>query len=100
MMPWRLAYCPVRIEARLGEQSGVVWKAREHRPFMADTVDVRCLHIGMAADPQLVEPQIVDQDDQEIRFAACRHVPSPCRALVSTRKGTLACRNLPCLSRD
>src|SRR5512134_2986998 len=28
MMPWRLAYWPVRMEARLGEQIGVVWKAR------------------------------------------------------------------------
>ena len=27
MMPWRLAYWPVMIEARLGEQSGVVWNA-------------------------------------------------------------------------
>src|SRR6185503_9745193 len=27
MMPWRLAYWPVRIDARLGEHSGVVWKA-------------------------------------------------------------------------
>src|SRR5512146_297150 len=27
MMPWREAYWPVRIEARLGEQSGVVWNA-------------------------------------------------------------------------
>ena len=69
MMPWRLAYWPVRIEARLGEQSGVVWKAAcEHRAFVADAVDVRRLHVGMAADPQLVEPQIVDQDDEEIRL--------------------------------
>ena len=28
-MPWRLAYCPLTIEARLGEQIGVVWKARD-----------------------------------------------------------------------
>src|SRR5262245_33288370 len=28
MIPWRLAYWPVRIEARFGEQSGVGWKAR------------------------------------------------------------------------
>jgi hypothetical protein len=27
MMPWREAYWPVRIEARFGEHSGVVWKA-------------------------------------------------------------------------
>ena len=78
MMPWRLAYWPVRIEARLGEQSGVVWNAaREHRAFVADAVDVGRLHVGMAADAQLVEPEIVDQDDQEIRFAASRHVPLP-----------------------
>src|SRR5262245_4644660 len=30
MMPWRLAYWPVRIEARLGEHSGVVWNAFTH----------------------------------------------------------------------
>src|SRR5262245_56027130 len=30
MMPWRLAYWPVRIEARFGEQIGVVWKARSN----------------------------------------------------------------------
>jgi hypothetical protein len=28
MMPCRLAYWPVRIDARLGEQIGVVWNAR------------------------------------------------------------------------
>jgi hypothetical protein len=28
MIPWRLAYWPVKIEARFGEQIGVVWKAR------------------------------------------------------------------------
>src|SRR5690349_16041573 len=31
MTPWRLAYWPVRIEARFGEQIGVVWKARSNR---------------------------------------------------------------------
>src|SRR5689334_13131627 len=66
----------------------------EHRAFVADAVDMRRLQEGMAADAQLVEPQIVDQYDQEIRFAAWRHVPSRCRALVSAKKGTLACRNL------
>src|SRR5688572_23378746 len=30
MMPWRLAYWPVTIEARFGEQIGVVWKARSN----------------------------------------------------------------------
>ena len=30
MMPWRLAYWPVRIDARLGEQIGVVWNARSN----------------------------------------------------------------------
>src|SRR5687767_3156768 len=30
MMPWRLAYWPVRIEARFGEQIGVVWNARSN----------------------------------------------------------------------
>src|SRR5688572_21292617 len=28
MMPWRLAYCPVTIDARLGEPIEVVWNAR------------------------------------------------------------------------
>jgi hypothetical protein len=28
MIPWRLAYCPVMIDARFGEQIGVVWNAR------------------------------------------------------------------------
>ncbi len=28
MIPWRLAYWPVRIEARFGEQIGVGWNAR------------------------------------------------------------------------
>jgi hypothetical protein len=30
MMPCRLAYWPVTIEARFGEQIGVVWKAQAH----------------------------------------------------------------------
>jgi hypothetical protein len=30
MMPWRLAYWPVTMDARFGEQSGVVWNARRH----------------------------------------------------------------------
>ena len=31
MIPWRLAYCPVTIDARFGEQIGVVWNARSGR---------------------------------------------------------------------
>ena len=27
MMPWRDAYCPVTMQARFGEHSGVVWNA-------------------------------------------------------------------------
>jgi hypothetical protein len=30
MMPCRLAYWPVRMDARLGEQIGVVWNARSN----------------------------------------------------------------------
>jgi hypothetical protein len=30
MIPWRLAYWPVTIDARLGEQIGVVWNARSN----------------------------------------------------------------------
>jgi hypothetical protein len=45
----------------------------EHRAFVADAVDVRRLHVGMAADPQLVEPEVVDQHDQEIGLTLLCH---------------------------
>jgi hypothetical protein len=90
MMPWRLAYWPVRIEARLGEHSGVgVERRGEHRALVADAIDMRRLHVGMAADPQLVEPEVVDQDDQEVGFALLCHDEIP--ALESAKHA--ACRN-------
>jgi hypothetical protein len=70
-----------------GQDRGAVGRAErrgmegrgEHRAFVADPVDVRRLHEGMAADAQLVELQVVDQHDQNIRFALGRHVlPCPC----------------------
>jgi hypothetical protein len=49
----------------------------ETHALQADTIDVRRLHEGMAADAELVEAQIVDQDDQDIRFAPVCHSASP-----------------------
>ena len=67
MMPWREAYCPVTIEARLGEQSGVVWKrVGEARALVRQPVDVRRLHVGMTRRAGLVEAQVIHQDDDEI----------------------------------
>ena len=65
MMPWRLAYWPVTIEARLGEQIGVV-RALEHRAFGRQAVDVRRLHVRVAAGAEFVVAQVVDQDDDEV----------------------------------
>ena len=89
-----------------GQDRGAVGRAerrgvegrREHRAFMADAVDVRRLHVGMAADTQFVEPEIVDQHDQEIRFAASRHCFAlPCASersarLTGSARGRLAGR--------
>src|SRR5258708_40236680 len=82
-------------EERRGMEGG-----RKHRPFVADAIDVRRLHIGVAANPQFVEPQIVDQDDQKIRSALRRHVIPLCRTLVSAKKGRLTWWNLPCRWQD
>ena len=59
-----------------GDDRGAVGRAerrgvegrREHRALVADAVDMRRLHVGMAADPQLVEPEVVDQNDDEVRL--------------------------------
>ena len=84
MMPWRLAYWPVRIEARLGEQSGVVWNAALNiAPSWRDAVDVRRLHVGMAADAELVEPEIVDQDDDQVGFRRHGSLPWQCLSRVA-----------------
>jgi hypothetical protein len=63
----------------------------EHRAFVADPVDVRRLHVGMAANPQLVEPEIVDQNDQEIGFALLlgHHFPRARRVPERTLMGGL-----------
>jgi hypothetical protein len=58
------------------ERRGVEGR-REHRALMADAVDMRRLHEGMAADPQLVEPEIVDQNDDEIRLLPACHDDFP-----------------------
>ena len=68
-----------------GDDRGAVGRAerrgveglREHRALMADAVDMRRLHIGMAADPQLVEPEIVDQNDDEVRLLPACHDEVP-----------------------
>ena len=80
-----------------GDDRGAVGRAErrgverrgEHRAFVADAVDVRRLHVGMAADAQLVEPEIVDQDDQEIGFAlSCQDGFPPLRARSTPRAET------------
>ena len=41
----------------------------EERALAGDAVGVRCLHVGMAARPELVEAEVVDQDDENVRSA-------------------------------
>jgi hypothetical protein len=48
----------------------------EERAFARDTVDVRRLHVRMAAGAEFVEAQVVDQDDQKIGFFH-RSIPGP-----------------------
>jgi len=73
MMPWRLAYWPVRIDARLGEQIGVVWNARSKRTPSRDAIDVRRLHVRMPSGAEFIEAEVVDQDDEEVRLAGHAH---------------------------
>jgi hypothetical protein len=61
MMPWRLAYWPVTMDARLGEQSGVVWNALRH------IAPSRASRSTWGVRPELVEAQVVDEDDEEVR---------------------------------
>ncbi len=69
MIPCRLAYCPVTIDARFGEQIGVVWNARSNSaPSLREPVDVRRPHVGVAARAELVVAQVVDQDHEEVGF--------------------------------
>jgi len=42
--------------------------AFEQRAFMRDAVDVRCLHVGMAAGAEFVKTQVIDQDHQDVRL--------------------------------
>ena len=79
-----------------GDDRGAVGRAErrrmerlgEHRALVADAVDVRRLHVGMAADAELVEPEVVDQDDDEIGLALACHDAFP-----TPRAKHAACRN-------
>ena len=61
MMPWRLAYWPVTMDAQLGEQSGVVWNALRH------IAPSRASRSTWGVRPELVEAQVVDEDDEKVR---------------------------------
>ena len=80
-----------------GDDRGAVGRAerrrmerrREHRALATDPVDVRRLHIGVTADAQLIEPQVVDQHDQEIGFTLlCHHLFPLAPNRSTSRAGT------------
>ena len=58
---------------RRADRRGVE-RALEERALGGDAVDVRRLHVGMAARAELVEAQVVYQDDEEIWFFHVRAV--------------------------
>ncbi|MNC89976.1 hypothetical protein D3C83_60030 [compost metagenome] len=49
-------------------------RAIEQRALVGNAVDVRGLHVRMSARAEFVEPQVIDQDDEQIRFS--RHTIS------------------------
>ena len=70
MIPCRLAYWPVTIDARFGEQIGVVWNARSNSaPSCASRSMFGVRMYGMTAGAELVVAQVVDEDDEEVGLA-------------------------------
>ena len=51
--------------------------ALEQRALAGEPVDVRRLHVGMAAGAELVEAQVVHQDDQEVGPPTRHARPTP-----------------------
>jgi hypothetical protein len=80
MMPGRLAYCPVRRNARLGEQ--IAWCGTHPRTAhpLGDPVDERHLHVRLTTGTELIEAPVVHQDQQNVGsgtrgYHAWRDVP-------------------------
>ena len=60
----------------------------EQHALMREAIDMRRLHVGVAAGAEFVVTQIIDQDHQQVRLLACGFFHVRLR-LSATKKLTL-----------
>ena len=94
---WRCAYWPVRIDARLGEQSAVVTNAfRQAHAAPGQRIDIRRLQPRVPGDAHGVEAQVVDEDEDDVAADGARDRRQlEARADALRRNGRRACATSP-----